>query len=293
MRRVLPAVAVLAAMAGRVTMAQADEKQQCAKASERGQELRDDGKYRSAREAFKSCSRPSCPMLVQSDCIKWLADLDATSPSVVIVAKDGKGSDVTAVTVAVDGAPLTTALDGRPLLVDPGEHEFRYEARGFPAQNARIVIHAGEKSRLLTVQFPASEPSAGSPTSVGKTGGDAPVGPPEKSALPTIGWISIGVGAAMFVGAGVSYAVRQSALNDAQSLCAGPNYTRCPPNNPQLESDQTRGQTASTLVTVFGILGAVGVIGGLVLLTTSQVHASQSRLVIAPTLGGAYAAWLF
>lgn len=290
MRRIVLAAAAVAFTWA--ATARADDKHVCVAASERGQQLRDDGKYRSAREAFASCARPVCPALVQSDCVKWLADLEATSPSVVIIAKDDKGNDLTAVSVTVDGAPLATVLDGRPLVVDPGDHKFRYETHGFPAVDAHVVIHVGEKSRPLGVQFGTPvAPSKPPPTA----GGDAraPTSPPPDPTRHTIGWILVGVGAASLVGAGVSFGIRQAALNDAQSLCHGPNLTNCPTNDSALESDGSRGQTASTLATVFTIVGAVGVTSGIVLLATRLGQSSQSRLIITPTLGGASAAWRF
>lgn len=165
-----------AAATGAAGSAHADEKQQCLTASDQGQSLRDEGKYRRAREAFATCSRPVCPSIVQHDCVKWLADLEATSPSVVVNAKDDKGGDLTAVKVTVDGAPLASTLDGRPVLVDPGEHTFRYETDGFPAVEEHVVIHAGEKSRVLTVQFgtpAAPQTGGGPPAGNGAAGGEA------------------------------------------------------------------------------------------------------------------------
>jgi hypothetical protein len=106
----------------------------------------------------------------------------------------------------------------------------------------------------------------------------------------TVAWIAIGVGAASLVGAGVSLGVRQSALSDAQNACGNTSLTNCPSS---VHDDVSRGQTASTLFTVLGIVGAVGLTTGIVLLATSHGHSQQSRLIITPTLGGASAAWRF
>ncbi len=300
MRRSAPAVAVLAAVTWAVP-ARADVTQQCTSAAERGQQLRDDGKYLRARDAFTFCSRTVCPAMVQSDCIKWLADLAAATPSVVIIAKDASGNDVKAVTVTVDGVPLTGALDGRPIPVDPGEHQFHFETPGAPAVDERVVIHVGEKNRTLTAQFagppaaskqdqpPTQGPAAGA---VAEPHEETKVGPHGGSSWHTIGWIAIGVGAASLVGSGVSLAVRQSALSDAQRLC-GANFDGCPPNSSDVASDQSRGRTASTLFTVFGILGVAGVAGGIVLLATTDGHQQQSTITLRPTLAGAVATWIY
>jgi hypothetical protein len=134
---------------------EASEKAACIGASDQGQQLRDDGKYTLAREAFERCARESCPVLLRVDCVHWLLDLDQSSASVVINAKDDKGNDLIDVTVTVDGEVLVSKLDGKPLAVDPGAHLFRYEAAGFAPMEEHAVIHAAEKNRALSVRFGA------------------------------------------------------------------------------------------------------------------------------------------
>lgn len=296
MRRVVLAVGAAVLGATWTTPSPADDRHLCLTSAEQGQQLRDDGKYAKAREAFGRCARSSCPALVQSDCEKWLAELEAASPSVVVIAKDDKGADLSAVKVTVDGAVLTTSLDGRPLAVDPGAHEFNFEASGLVPFDEHVVIHAGEKGRSLSVQFrstnasvPGSSPSA--PT------GPATPSVPEATNDPgegwrTAGWISVGVGAVSLIASGVSFGVRQAALDDAQNRC-GSGYTGCPPNDAAVSSDSSRGKTASTLVTVFGIVGAVGIAGGLALVFTHPAHPQQARIIVSPSLGGATATWSF
>jgi hypothetical protein len=180
---VVPAVVVTI---GAAPGARADDKQQCLTASDQGQQLRDDGKYRRAREAFATCSRDVCPAIVRHDCVKWLADLEQSSPSVVVSARDDKGNDLINVTVQVDGAPLVSKLDGKPTLVDPGAHVFHFEASGFPAVEQHVVVHAGEKSRLLTVQFgnPSAPPT---PPGPGATPAPAPGPGPDEGTTPPPG----------------------------------------------------------------------------------------------------------
>jgi hypothetical protein len=132
---------------------EASEKAACISASDEGQQLRDDGKYTRAREAFERCARESCPVLLRVDCVHWLLDLDQSSASVVINAKDAKGNDLVDVTVSVDGQVLVSKLDGKPIPVDPGAHLFHYEAVGFAPMEEHAVIHAAEKNRALNVHF--------------------------------------------------------------------------------------------------------------------------------------------
>ncbi len=130
-----------------------DETDVCVAASEQGQQLRDDGKYASAREAFARCARETCPSLVKHDCLQWLVDLDQRSPTIVLSARGETGDDLVAVHVFLDGAPIAEKLDGEPLRVDPGAHSVRYEAQGSAPVVAHVVIRAGEKNRILAVQF--------------------------------------------------------------------------------------------------------------------------------------------
>ena len=45
-----------------------DEKTQCISASDEGQQLRDDGKFKLAGDAFARCARPTCPGVVRREC---------------------------------------------------------------------------------------------------------------------------------------------------------------------------------------------------------------------------------
>jgi hypothetical protein len=192
------AVASAAAVALALGSARADgangsEKDQCISAADQGQQLRDDNKYRLARDAFSRCARETCPVVVKRECGQWLHELDEKSPTVVLGAQDSKGNDLTDVNVTVDDTLLSTTLDGKPAPMDPGEHLFRYEAAGLPPIEEHVVIKAGEKNHVLKVQFKELPPSP------------APVEPPpapEAALLRTIPlttWVLGGVAVAAFV----------------------------------------------------------------------------------------------
>ena len=161
--RILPFAACLVTFSHEALADEASEKAACISASDEGQQLRDDGRYTRAREAFERCARESCPVLLRVDCVHWLLDLDQSSASVVINAKDDKGNDLVDVTVTVDGQPFASKLDGKPLAVDPGAHMFHYEAAGFAPMEEHAVIHAAEKNRVLNVRFPVALASSRPP----------------------------------------------------------------------------------------------------------------------------------
>jgi hypothetical protein len=183
---------------------EADEKAECIRASEQGQQLRDDGAYSRAAEAFARCSRDSCPALVKHDCAAWLVDLEGRAPSVVLGVTDANGADLRDVKVTMDGAPFATKLDGKPTRVDPGAHVFRYEAAGFVPVELRVVLRAGEKNRVLSVQFSAKA-AASSSTDAANTEQStaspaAPVGGAESAfeQPPLLAWILSGVALVAF-----------------------------------------------------------------------------------------------
>lgn len=136
------------------TAARADDREQCANAAEQAQSMRDEGKYRRAREQMLICARDVCPGPIKSDCGKWLDQVERDAPTVVFGAKDG-GKDVTDVKVWMDGVVVTEKLDGKPQLVDAGEHTFKFEHGGVTKEE-KVLIQAGQKGRSVTVAFGAA-----------------------------------------------------------------------------------------------------------------------------------------
>ena len=91
--------------------------------------------------------------------------------------------------MTVDGAKLTSKLDGMPKAVDGGERLFRYEAQGFAPVEERVDVRAGEKNRVLKVLFVSSAPP---PEAA------APTASPKTAHPPSSVWIFAGVAAAAF-----------------------------------------------------------------------------------------------
>jgi hypothetical protein len=250
--------------------------------------MRDEGKYRRAREAFTTCSRSVCPTIVQRDCVKWLADLEATWPSVVVNAKDDKGNDLTAVKVTVDGATLASTLDGRPVLVDPGEHTFRYETDGFPPVEDHVVIHSGEKSRVLTAQFGTPAAAGGGGTG-GATGGAAGGGEAPKAggggSSASSAWVFAGIAVVAF---GTEAYFGLSGLSDRSSLENGCGKTQtCNPSD--VDSVRTKFTVADIALAV-GIVSAG--LSAYFFLTHRSDTSQSARVDFTPLPGGGGAATL-
>jgi hypothetical protein len=137
-----------------------DPKADCIAAADQGQQLRDDGKYRAARDKFVTCSKSACPKPVAAGCTQWLKQLDDGTPTVVLAVKDAHGSDVADVRVTFDGEPLVQTLDGQPIAVDPGPHKLRFEREGSEPVEQSVVVRAGEKLRAISVTLPDKKGSA-------------------------------------------------------------------------------------------------------------------------------------
>lgn len=130
-------------------------KAECASAYAETQRLRQGGKQLAALERAVFCAQPTCPDLLVGDCTRWVSELEASLPSVVIEARDAAGNPLANVAVSIDGEALAERLDGRALRVDPGEHHFRFERDGQRVER-RLVVVEGSKNQRLLVEFPAA-----------------------------------------------------------------------------------------------------------------------------------------
>ncbi len=222
---------------------------------------------------------------------KLTIDVNAVGP-------DGSAADPKAVDVTLDGEPLALTLLGTPLERDPGRHVVRAGgARVHEPQQKALDVAAGDTVRvaLRVVVTPAkTDPNDVVPAASGAEPAGSPPPPQDDDAEQartkrrTIGWVAVGGGAALLVGAGVSLVVRQSALNTVQNQC--PTQKGCAPS---LSSTQSQGQTASILFDVLGPLGVIAAGVGAVLVITSKPASPTAGLVITPGLGGASATWSF
>jgi hypothetical protein len=77
-------------------------------------------------------------------------------PTIVLSATGPDGRDRNDVTVALDGAMLVHALDGRSIPVDPGEHRLRFTLPSGESAETSTVIRQGERDRVVHVAFPRS-----------------------------------------------------------------------------------------------------------------------------------------
>jgi tetratricopeptide (TPR) repeat protein len=153
--------------------------------------------------------------------------------------------------ISVDGKPLDPRLVGVELERDLGPHTIEALYGGAsPLSESRTLTAGAHEIVVLDLPAPIDEPAPDVKPE--------PVVPKGRPALRNAGIASLAVGGAALVGALAAIGVRQSALSSF-SVCA-PAYQGCPPS---LRDEQSKGQTASTLVTAFSVVAGVGVAAGI------------------------------
>jgi len=130
----------------------ADDKSVCVAAYSSAQDLRAASKLVEAARELRTCASASCPAFISRDCSTWLAEVESSTPTIVLSAKDDGGKDLTSVRVEVDEAPLADHLDGIAVAINPGLHHFVFHFDGATAVTD-AVVDAGQKNRVVDVVF--------------------------------------------------------------------------------------------------------------------------------------------
>lgn len=283
--------------------ASADEpptKEACIAANESAQDLQTAGKLRDARSKLLVCVAESCPGPLRQDCTQRLADVDKAAPTVVFVAKDSAGSDLSAVRVTMDGHVLVDSLNGTAIPVDPGEHRFFFEAAGLPLLDKTLVLKAGEKDWREFVVFggaalPGGAPPAAAAPPAGLPAQPAAPSPPPESASPggtgstgssqrMIGLVLGGAGAVGLVVGGVFGILTKTtydhALGSECGLAAG--YADAKTCTAAGAQDVQSSHDLATISTI-GFIGGAALLGGGAYLFFTAPKANA--VSVAPAVG--------
>ncbi len=242
----------LAFLAGLVLLAgpaRADtpDVKQCSDAYERGQELKLSRKLDEARDAFLVCAKPACPRVVRDDCTRWLGEVEASLPGIVVRLRRG-GTPFDDARVLLDGVVVAEHADEHVIAVDPGKHTVRVEPRGCAAHDVPVTVATGERSpveRQVCQELPAKPSEPLGP----KIARPAPVGP-----------IVVGaVGAAALVSFAALGAVGLADSNHLRATC----YPHCVQSsvdsaNAELLAADVSLALAITCVVVAGVWWFVG-----------------------------------
>lgn len=292
----LAALAALVVSGAHTPMAKAEDTVHvCIAASTDGQTLRKEGKLLAARDQMIACARDACPAIVRSSCAKWLSEVEAAIPSVVVRAADATGADLLAARLTIDGHP--EKLDGHPVRLDPGEHTLTIEADagtrgGGGRKTERILLVEGEASRVVTIRLPplatptkpTTEDGTGPPDRTSEA--VAPRGPRR---VPLGAWVMGGVGVVALGAATYFGFAANGELNTLKATCS-----------PHCADSRTwQGRTDALAFDVLLGAGAALVAGALVWGIAFPAHplprgaASHPRLEVGPIAGGAFGSLSF
>ncbi len=260
-----------------------DDKRACVASADEGQLLRDGGKYSLALPQFKSCADDRCPAVVRSQCGLWLRQLIDATPTMVFAATDTQGRDLADVRVVVDSHPLAEELDGRPIAFDPGQHEIRFEARGHEAAVTIVVIHAGDKNRLVSATLRDLRALGNSPI-VHASFWDG-------RAVTSLALLVAGV---LSAGAGVSFAlVSQNERDRANTLrqtvgrsgCAQPGDANCAQLSDTVDAQSRDAAVSMGFYVAAGALAAAATVAWVVWPRRANKNVGLAGLSWSPLLG--------
>lgn len=147
----MPQVTWLSVMLASAVATAAPTVEQCVSASTAAQQEQKNGSYLAAKRQLEVCANPQCPSVVQSDCTKWLAEVLASMPSLVVVARLD-GVDQRQARVLLDGHLWQAELSGRPEDIEPGQHELTVTV-GTQTRFQKLLVNVGEKNRLVVFEF--------------------------------------------------------------------------------------------------------------------------------------------
>ncbi|MBL9023694.1 MAG: hypothetical protein JNL21_15975 [Myxococcales bacterium] len=253
-------------------VALAADKATCVQAYEEGQKQRASGSLKASLELFRVCSEADCPVATKKDCTVWLSEVEVSLPTVVLSAVDAGGKDLVDVRVKLDGQPLTSRLDGKALVIDPGKRSLVFERDGAAPITREIVVKQGEKDRKVEVSWAEAE------TTAPEVGGGNGI-----SISPGT-WVLGGIGLAGLTLFGVFGGLALMDKSDAKDTCA----PEC--------SDSTVGSIRTKLIVAdvsLGVgvasLGAAVVLGVVSALDGGETEPKQAAwsFGVAPTEGGA------
>lgn len=232
----------------------------CTRAAESAQVSLSDRKLVDAHAQLLRCASDVCPRVVRTDCLRWLDEVNASMPTIVVRVRDARDKDVLDPTITVDGH--TIALSGKAINVDPGRHVIGAR-RGDERGTEEILVAEGEKLRLLPVQIldrrsaTATEPdgagrapattatSTSNPTSTSTTDGPG--------ALP---WVLVGVGAAGLATFGVLQIAASARYDELEGSCG----SRCDPDEVSGGKNMVIGSAIALGIGVVSLATGVGLL---------------------------------
>lgn len=287
MRTIVRGFLGLCALASALTLsgaARADEVEECAAAAEKGQELRDQSKLVEARASLVRCAQSSCPKLIRGDCEKWLPEIEARIPTVVLRAIDDTGGDLASVKVERNGGPWLDKIDGSAVQVNPGAIKLRLSAEGFEPVEKEVVVAEGQRGRIIEIRMVRSGSGGATPG----TPAQATTTPPDDdggSGPGPLPWIVGGIGVAGLGTFAITQILASGEVSDVEDGCGATKSC----TDAELDPIRTK-LTISAIGLGVGIAGLGASIAMFALMGGDSKSDSALRVtpVVGPTTAGAF-----
>ena len=209
-----------------------------------------------------------------------VADIGKRMPQLSLIVSETAPPGVE---VELDHEVVPAAALRAPILVDPGPHVVSANAPGATPFRTDLALAEGAHLSLaipLVVPPPAIVPPP-------------PIAPPKKEVPPdssehrpnVAGWIAVGAGAALLVGAGAFVLVRHGEISDLNRACTGGVCPRS--REAELTSLRSHAVTNGTVGATFAVAGVVAAgVGAYLLLVkggpavSASVSATDARLIV-------------
>ena len=235
----------------------------CTQAHAAGQREENAGQLKEALVSFRECaSDPSCPAPIRNECTSLYGTVENRLPTLVFSVVDDAGNDLTDVRVTSGDVAIANGLDGRPVAINPGLHELRFELPGGEVLTKSVAVRQGEKDRIVAMKVPKSALGSAAPASAAsETAASEGSEADRRFSVPLASWISYGVGAAALVSWGTFALVGR---NQEKGL------VECSPECTSTKRDDYDGMKRNYLIADISLgVAAVAVAAGTVILLTT------------------------
>ena len=242
----------------------------CTRTHAAGQRQEKSGYLGDALLSFRQCaSDMKCPRPIRTECTERYTAVEARLPTIVFSVVDDHDNDIVDVRVSSASGVIAEGLDGRPVGVDPGSHDLRFELATGQVVTKTVVVRQGEKDRIVSVRVP--RPRAETAPKPASAAAFTPESQPDAKerdlSVPVASWVSYLLGGAA-LGTWGTFALlgrsKEKALADCSPNCPSSMYG---------DYDTMRRFYLTADVSL-GIAGAAVTVGTIVLLSRRRGSAS-------------------
>lgn len=242
----------------------------CTQAHAGGQREENAGRLKEALTYFEECAADAdCPLPIRNECTSLYSKVEARLPTLVFSVVDDTGNDVTDVRISSADTEIANGLDGRPIAINPGRHELRYELPGGQVITKGVVVRQGEKDRIVAVKLPRTEFASSAPAQVSTEPTEPLATEPDKRfTVPLASWVAYGVGAAALVSWGTFGLLGRGQEQD---------LVDCSPTCDPSKRDDFDVMKRNYLIADISLgVGAAAVVAGTVMLLTMGRRSSRA-----------------